>query len=407
MGARRLYPDAVRDRFVGLVLGGESVSSAARVLGVPVPTVERWWKAASVGVPLRKGWRGGGEFVVDPLPPSHGKSGRYLSDADRAVIQAGLAWQLTLSQIGAMIGRDKSVVSREVRRNSGADGVYRAALADRAAAAKRCRPKRFKLAANPLLRRRVEAWMDDGWSPGLIARMIAADPGGDQTDRVSHETIYRALYVQGRGLLRQDLARKLSTGRTQRKARGSVDRRGRAIYEDAFTISDRPAEVADRAVPGHWEGDLIMGEGNRSAIGTLVERSTRFVILLHLPGRHTADEVATAMIDRMSELPDHLRRSITWDRGVELAGYERIQLALQAPVYFCDPHSPWQRGSNENTNRLLRFWFTKGTDLKAWDAAGLRRVQDTLNRRPRPTLDYRTPAQALNELLARKVATTT
>ena len=163
-----------------------------------------------------------------------------------------------------------------------------------------------------------------------------------------------------------------------------MDRRGRAIYEDAFTISDRPAEVADRAVPGHWEGDLIMGEGNRSAIGTLVERSTRFVILLHLPGRHTADEVATAMIDRMSELPDHLRRSITWDRGVELAGYERIQLALQAPVYFCDPHSPWQRGSNENTNRLLRFWFTKGTDLKAWDAAGLRRVQDTLNRAPDP-----------------------
>ncbi|WP_343871583.1 IS30 family transposase, partial [Agromyces bracchium] len=204
----------------------------------------------------------------------------------------------------------------------------------------------------------------------------------------------------------QDLARKLSTGRTRRKPRGSEDRRG-TRYEDAFTISNRPAEAADRAVPGHWEGDLIMGAGNRSAIGTLVERSTRFVILLHLPGRHTADEVATAMIDRMSELPDHLRRSITWDRGVELADYERIQLALRAPVYFCDPHSPWQRGSNENTNRLLRFWFTKGTDLHAWDAAGLRRVQDTLNRRPRPTLDYRTPAQALTELLTREVATTT
>jgi IS30 family transposase len=404
MGAPRLYPDAMRERFVALVLGGESVSSAARLLGVPVPTVEQWWKAAAVGVPLRKGRRGG---VVDPLPPAHGKSGRYLSDADRAVIQAGLAWRLTLAQIGRMIGRDKSVISREVRRNRGADGVYRAALADRAAAAKRCRPKRVKLAANPSLRRRVEAWMDDGWSPGLIARMLAADPAADQTGRVSHETIYRALYVQGRGLLRQDLARKLSTGRTSRKPRGSVDRRGRAIYEDAFTISDRPPEVTDRAVPGHWEGDLIMGAGNRSAIGTLVERSTRFVILLHLPARHTADEVATAMIDRMSELPDHLRRSITWDRGVELAGYERIQLALHAPVYFCDPHSPWQRGSNENTNRLLRFWFTKGTDLRTWDADGLRRVQDTLNRRPRPTLDYRTPAQALNELLARQVATTT
>jgi IS30 family transposase len=339
------------------------------------------------------------------LPPSHAKSGRYLSDADRAVIQAGLAWKLTLAQIGGMIGRDKSVISREVARNRGADGVYRSALADRAATVRRSRPKRFKLASNPGLRQRVETWMDDGWSPGLIARMLAAEPGTAQTDRVSHETIYRALYVQGRGLLRQDLARKLSTGRTRRKSHGSVDRRG--LYEDAFTIADRPAEVADRAVPGHWEGDLIMGQGNRSAIGTLVERSTRFVILLHLPGRHTADEVATAMIDRMSELPDHLRRSITWDRGVELAGYERIQLALKAPVYFCDPHSPWQRGSNENTNRLLRFWFTKGTDLRAWDPDALRRVQDTLNRRPRPTLDYRTPAQALNEHLTSQVATTT
>ena len=404
MGAPRLYPDVVRERFVALVLAGESVSSAARLLGVPVPTVERWWKAAAVGVPLRKGRRGG---VVDPLPGSHGKSGRYLSDADRAVIQAGLAWKLTFARIGAMIGRDKSVVSREVARNRGADGVYRAALAGRAAAAKRARPKRFKLAANPSLRRRVEAWMDDVWSPALIAHVLAVDAGDDQTERVSHETIYQALYVQGRGLLRKDLARKLSTGRTRRKPHGSVDRRGRAIYEDAFTISDRPAEVTDRAVPGHWEGDLIMGGGNQSAIGTLVERSTRFVILLHLPGRHTADEVATAMIDRMRELPDHLRRSITWDRGVELAGYERIQLALHAPVYFCDPHSPWQRGSNENTNRLLRFWFEKGTDLSKWNKTDLRRIQDTLNRRPRPTLDYRTPAQALNELLTPEVATTT
>jgi IS30 family transposase len=207
--------------------------------------------------------------------------------------------------------------------------------------------------------------------------------------------------------LRKDLARKLSTGRVKRKPRGSVDRRGRAIYEHAFTISERPPEVADRAVPGHWEGDLIMGAGNQSAIGTLVERTTRFVILLHLPGQHTADEVATAMIDRMSELPEHLRRSVTWDRGSELADYERIQLDLQAPVYFCDPHSPWQRGSNENTNRLLRFWFTKGTDLRTWKAIDLRRVQDTLNRRPRPTLDYRTPAQALNGLLTQEVATTT
>ncbi len=397
MGAPRLYPDAVRERFVALVLGGESVSSGARLLGVPVPTTERWWKAASVGVPLRKGRRGG---VVDPLPRSHGKSGRYLSDADRAVIQAGLAWKLTLAQIGAMIGRDKSVISREVARNRGADGVYRAALADRAATARRVRPKRSKLAANPRLRRRIEAWMDDGWSPGLIAHVLAVDAGDDQTERVSHETIYQALYVQGRGELRKDLARKLSTGRVKRKPRGSVDRRGRAIYEHAFTISERPPEVADRAVPGHWEGDLIMGAGNQSAIGTLVERTTRFVILLHLPGQHTADEVATAMIDRMSELPEHLRRSVTWDRGSELADYERIQLDLQAPVYFCDPHSPWQRGSNENWNGLVRQFLPKGTDLSVHSQADLDDIAALLNERPRKTLGWDTPAERFAELVA-------
>ncbi|GEL96411.1 hypothetical protein CCO02nite_30690 [Cellulomonas composti] len=164
-------------------------------------------------------------------------------------------------------------------------------------------------------------------------------------------------------------------------------------------IGQRPPQVADRAVPGHWEGDLIVGAGTRSAIGTLVERSTRFVILLHLPGPRTAEAVADAMIAQMSDLPAHLRRSITWDRGSEMAAYDRIQLDLQAPVYFADPYSPWQRGSNENTNRLLRFWFTKGSDLSTWTNDDIRRVQDTLNARPRPTLDLRTPAQALNDYL--------
>jgi IS30 family transposase len=407
MRRRRVYSGSVRERFVEVVLAGGSVLGAARMLGVPLSTAQYWWQRAGVGKPLRMGGRGGLADLSPPSPPPMEGRGRYLSAADRAVIQAGMASRFTLARIGVLIGRDKSVISRELTRNRGPDGIYRARVAELAATAARARPKRSKLDANPAMARRIEAWMDDGWSPGLIAHMLAVDAGDDQTGRVSHETIYRALYVQGRGVLRQDLARKLSTGRTSRKPRGTVDRRGRTLYEDAFRISDRPPEVADRAVPGHWEGDLIMGQGNRSAIGTLVERTTRFVILLHLPGRHTADEVATAMINRMSELPDHLRRSITWDRGVELADYARIQLALQAPVYFCDPHSPWQRGSNENTNRLLRFWFTKGTDLKAWDPAGLRRVQDTLNRRPRPTLDYRTPAQALNELLTRQVATTT
>ena len=404
MRCRRVYSGGVRERFVEVVLAGGSVLGAARMLGVPLSTAQYWWQRAGVGKPLRMGVGG----LVDPSPlPASDRRGRYLSAADRAVIQAGVASGFTLARIGVLIGRDKSVISRELARNRGVDGVYRARVAELTATAARARPKRSKLDANPALARRIEAWMDDGWSPGLIAHMLAVDAGGDQTGRVSHETIYRALYVQGRGLLRQDLARNLSTGRTQRKARGSIDHRGGVSYKHAFTISDRPAEAADRAVPGHWEGDLILGKGNGSAIGTLVERTTRFVILLHLPGRHTADEVATAMIDRMSELPDHLRRSITWDRGPELAHYERVRLELKAPVYFCDPHSPWQRGSNENTNRLLRFWFQKGTDLSEWNAADLRRVQGTLNRRPRPTLDYRTPAQALNEILTRpEVATT-
>jgi IS30 family transposase len=221
--------------------------------------------------------------------------------------------------------------------------------------------------------------------------------------RVSHETIYQALYVQTRGQLRRDLHRQLSLKRAARKPR-TAGKRENSPYREAFTISQRPAEVADRAVPGHWEGDLITGTGNASAVGTLVERTTRFTMLLHLPGRHDADTVATAMIAQMSRLPEHLRRSLTWDRGTELADYERIQLALDMPVYFCDPRSPWQRGSNENTNRLLRFWLTKGSDLSIHTPDDLNRIATTLNQRPRPTLDLKTPAQALAELLANPAA---
>jgi IS30 family transposase len=250
--------------------------------------------------------------------------------------------------------------------------------------------------------------MDDGWSPGLIAEFLRQrHPGSDATaimGRVSHETIYQALYVQTRGALRADLHRQLSLKRSARKSRSSTGRGGGHTYDHAMTISQRPAQIADRAVPGHWEGDLILGPNNRSAIGTLVERSTRFVILLHLPGRHDAPSVAEAMIREMSKLPRHLRRSITWDRGSELADYVDIQLQLQAPIYFCDPHSPWQRGSNENTNRLLRHWFEKGTDLSAHTPQDLDRIAATLNARPRPTLDLKTPAQALGELLATPAA---
>jgi IS30 family transposase len=343
------------------------------------------------------GGRGGG--LADPgnmwLP---GGRGHRLSLDERIVIMRGLDAGLGFAEIGRQIGRDRITIWREVRRNRNPDGDYHARMAHARAARKAQRPKAFKLADNPVCAS-IEAWMDDGWSPKLIAQMLARDHPDDRLLRVSHETIYKCLYVQTRGSLRADLHTCLSTKRTARKQRGRIDnRRGAYSSGEEFTISDRPPEVTDRAVPGHWEGDLIVGPNN-SAIGTLVERSTRFVLLLHLPGNHTADTVATAMIDAMRELPEHLRRSITWDRGSEMAQWRRIHLELAAPVYFCNPHSPWQRGSNENTNRLLRFWFEKGSDLNTHTKTDLKRIQDTLNRRPRPTLNLDTPAQRLNALL--------
>jgi transposase, IS30 family len=290
------------------------------------------------------------------------------------------------------------VVWREHQRNRNPDGDYHARMAHARAAQKACRPRQFKLVDNPLCAA-IEAWMDDGWSPKLIAEVLARDHRDDRLCRVSHETIYQCLYVQTRGSLRADLHKCLSTKRAARKPRDRYTSRG--VYSgQEFTISDRAPEAEDRAVPGHWEGDLIVGPNN-SAIGTLVERSSRFTILLHLPTSHNAETVAAAMIEAMRELPEHLRRSITWDRGSEMANWRDIQLQLNAPVYFCNPHSPWQRGSNENTNRLLRFWFEKGTDLSGYTKADLKRIQDTLNRRPRPTLDLHTPAQRLAEFLTK------
>jgi IS30 family transposase len=346
----------------------------------------------------------GGPPASSPADERAGRRRRPLTSEDRAVIAAGLRRGLSLSSIAELIDRSVSVVSREVARNRGADGSYWGPVAHRAAHERRRRPKSFRLVENPGLCRRIEEWMDDGWSPGLIAQVLKADHPHMIMDRVSAETIYQALYVQTRGELRRDLYRRLSLKRRERKPRGSIDGRGKSLYREAFTISQRPAEAADRAVPGHGEGDLVMGAGNGSAVGTLVERSTRFTILLHLPARHDAESVAAAMIKEMSKLPEHLRRSITWDRGTELAGYRDIQLQLETKVYFCDPNSPWQRGTNENTNRLLRFWLEKGTDLSQHTAADLARIAATLNARPRPTLDLRTPAQALAELLANPAA---
>ncbi|WP_179652406.1 IS30 family transposase [Nocardioides aromaticivorans] len=406
MGMRVIGED-VREEFYDLVCAGMPLITAAAAVGVSRGTALSWWQSSIPMWPKNSSKPGGladtapTRTIGDPRLADRRR--RSLSSEDRSVIAVGLRMELSYGQIGALIGRNKSVVSREVARNRGPDGTYWAPVAHRAAHERRRRPKEFRLIAESRLCRRIEAWMDDGWSPKLIARVLREESPHMIMGRVSHETIYQALYVQTRGSLRKDLYRQLSTKRPHRQARGT-GRRGPSPYKEAFKISQRPAEVTDRAVPGHWEGDLIMGPPGTPAVGTLVERSTRFTILLHLPGRHDAESVAAVMIREMGELPEHLRRSLTWDRGTELARYDKIQVELDMPVYFCDPHSPWQRGTNENTNRLLRHWLTKGTDLSRFTAADLRRIAATLNARPRPTLDMRTPAQALDALLSNPAA---
>ena len=389
----KLFPSNTRTEFVDLVCAGVSVYRAAQRVGADGGTGSRWW-AQSGQMKVSMGFTGG---LSDPAPAPEGPGGRALSSEERGMIQMGRRSGMSYADIGEAIGRNKSVVWREVNRNTSRDGVYYASVAHAKAHQARRRPKPLKLVESEALCAQIAAWMDDGWSPKLISSMLAVTFPDDQTMQVSHETIYRALYVQTRGNLRADLAEKLSLKRKKRVPH-AAERCKNSPYKEAFKISDRPAEVEDRAVPGHWEGDLIIGCGG-TAIGTLVERLSRFTILLHLPGDHTAETVAAAMISEMGKLPEHLRRSITWDRGTELAEYAKIQTALDTTLYFCDPHSPWQRGSNENTNRLLRFWFEKGSDLAAHSPEDIRRVAATLNRRPRPTLGLETPANRLNQLL--------
>ncbi len=409
--AKRAIAYEEQEEFFELVCSGLSLQRAATSSGVSVRAGAGWWRRSGLMSPVIQLGRDGGLPSSAParVPGERrldeaSRQRRALTSEDRSAIAVAVRCGCTYREIGALVGRDKSVVWREVNRNRGLDGSYWGPIAHRAAHERRRRPKERKLLQNPGLCRWIETQMDEGWSPKLIARVLRRDQPYVSMNRVGHETIYQALYVQGRGELRKDLYRQLSLKRRARKPRGQ-SRASSSPYTEAFTIRDRPAEVEDRAVPGHWEGDLIVGPASRSAIGTLVERSTRFTILLHLPERHDATTVAEAMIREMGRLPEHLRRSITWDRGTELAEWERIQIALEGTtLYFCDPRSPWQRGTNENTNRLLRHWFEKGTDLSGYTAKDLRNVADTLNRRPRPTLDLQTPAERLAELLTNQAA---
>jgi transposase, IS30 family len=326
--------------------------------------------------------------------------GRLTLD-DRVEIRLGLERGESAEVIGERIGRHRSTVWREVRVNGGA-GRYAPMSAHRRGCSFRRRPKPTRLAANPRLCAAVIEGLEKLWSPEQISARLREDHPDDPEMWVSHETIYKSLYVQGRGELRRELASCLRTGRAARRHRGRVEHRGQ--LRDIVTISERPAEIEDRAVPGHWEGDLIIGKDGHSAIGTLVERSTRFVILLHLPDGRTATAVRDAMAAAIQTLPAALVRSITWDRGKEMAEHAQFSVDTGIDVYFCDPYSPWQRGSNENTNGLLRQYFPKGTDLTVHNADHLATVAASLNGRPRKTLAWKTPTEALDELLVATAA---
>ncbi len=424
-----------RVRFWAAIARGVSSEDAAVEIGVSPAVGTRWFRhAGGVGPNL-----------------SSTVSGRYLSFAEREEIAIWRAQNVGVREIARRLGRSPSTISRELRRNASTRTYwpeYRASTAQWHAERRARRPKPAKMALNERLRDYVQdrlagvlrtpdgtvaagpaapAWKGRSkphrqdrrwaraWSPEQISRRLPVDFPHDGTMRISHEAIYQALYVQGRGALQRELVACLRTGRALRVPRARTRQRPGGHVTPEVMISERPAEVEDRAIPGHWEGDLIIGT-NRSAIGTLVERSTRFTMLLHLPrmegygaeprvkngpalAGYGAEAMRQAITERITTLPDQLRRSLTWDRGKELSQHAQLRIDTGLLVYFADPHSPWQRGTNENTNGLLRQYFPKGTDLSRWDVEELEAVAAALNSRPRKTLGWKTPAEALDEHL--------
>ena len=424
-----------RVRFWAAIARGLSSVEAAADAVVSAVVGVRWFR------------EGGG---MRPSAIRSSLSGRYLSFAEREEIALLRAQGCGVRDIARQLGRSPSTISRELRRNAATRGgglEYRASTAQWHADRRARRPKPAKLAVNGELRRYVQDRLSgaverpsgvavDGpevkwigrrhgrrkdrrwakaWSPEQISARLRLDFPDDELMRVSHEAIYQSLYVQGRGALRRELTACLRTGRALRVPRART-RQGKNFVTDEVLISQRPAEAEDRAVPGHWEGDLILGLGS-SAIGTLVERTTRFTMLLHLPPMpghggprvkngpaltgHGAGAVRDAIADTVTTLPEQLRRSLTWDQGAEMAEHAKLRIDTGLQVYFCDPRSPWQRGTNENTNGLLRQYFPKGTDLSRHSTDDLAAVAAALNGRPRKTLDWRTPAEALNQYLSR------
>jgi transposase, IS30 family len=361
---------------------GERQLEVARAVGCGISTLKRVLVAAG-GTPSRRSRR-------------RARSRLRLSLVEREEIRAGIAAGDSFRAIARRIGRAPSTVSREVGGVAGRSG-YRATRADDRACRAAARPKRSKLACNARLRRAVTGMLERRFSPQQISATLKREHPDDPQMQIAPETIYQSLFVQSRGRLRKDLGRYLRSGRSKRKPRRGPDGRGR--IPAMVSISERPPEVEDRAVPGHWEGDLIVGKQGRSFIGTLVERHTRYVMLTEL-GRDASTETVTGKLaEQIVRLPEQLRLSLTWDQGREMARHLDFSVATGVKVYFCDPHSPWQRGSNENTNGLLRQYFPKGTDLAVHGQVELDRVAAELNGRPRQTLDWHTPAEKMAELL--------
>jgi IS30 family transposase len=331
-------------------------------------------------------------------PASRRRSRLALTLLEREEISRGLAAHQSARSMARLLGRSPSTVSRELSRNGGYDG-YRAALADDKAWVRALRPKRCKLATNSRLRQAVTSKLRLNWAPEQVAGWLKRAHPEDESYRVSHETIYRSLFVQARGALKKELLGHLRSKRTIRRSKqAGLNGDGRGHIKDLVSIRERPAAVEDRAVPGHWEGDLLAGSEN-SYIATLVERHTRYVMLAKVPNKET-QTVISALIKQAKKLPSELYKSLTWDRGKELTDHRRFTLATNIDVYFCDPQSPWQRGSNENTNGLLRQYFPKGTDLSAHSQAHLNKVARQLNERPRETLQFETPAERFNACVA-------
>ena len=361
---------------------GETFASAAAAVGCSTKSIQRFMA------------RTGGM-----MPRARARSPLRLSLAEREEVSRGLRAGDSLRQIAVRLGRAASTISREVAWNGPRD-TYRAWRAEKTAARRARRPKRAKLATHPRLCREVERRLRERWSPQQIAARLVCDYPDDLEMRISHETIYRSLFVQARGALRKELTACLRTGRTQRRSHKRTEHSGTGRLRDMVLISDRPAGAADRAVPGHWEGDLMVGKGGRSAIGTLVERSSRYVVLLHLPRGRTAEHVRRALTHQLSTLPTELRRTLTWDQGKEMAEHAQFTIDTKIAVYFCDPHSPWQRGSNENSNGLLRQYFPKNADLSIYTRAELHAVARELNNRPRQTLGWMKPSEVFSRFVA-------